>query len=811
MKMKYSLPAIIFLAASLAFSSCDIIDDGGDTPASPASSLFVSKSPIEPGDICPNGGVQIDMGFDNNGNNVLDAEEITNTEYVCNGEDGQDSNAHPFVVYMRPAHHDDDVAPDSVISVVFNTDMDPDTINDTTFTVVDELGNPASGTITYNNCVAFFTPTEPLTGINYTVTLSSDIANTQGVEMGYDHIIVFSTYRNLTLEINSLVENPTAEDLIPITFTFNKNVIEFSESNVDVINGSINNFVKISASEYSADLIPQSNGEIVVSVPAGAVFDFEGNESLAAEFIIYYDITPPAEIPISITRAGAGSITLEWTEPAEPDFDHVIITWEPGGTTGIIVPAGTTSMQIDSLTNGTTYVFNIITVDVLGNESGEQQVSMELPEISAPVHMAIVPEDAPNFIAAITNPSNSSHHFVLGIDIDLSAYSSGEGWTPIPALAGCFQGNGHIIRNITINRPNAYAAFIAGLMPTGVISNLRLVNVNIIGGGSYTYIGTLVGTNQGTIIDCSVTGTIATSSNLVIGGLCGNNSGIITDSHAGVTVTATYDGHYYAGGFVGSNSGEIFDSYATGTVTGVQSAGGFIGQNNTGSSVTGCHATGTVYGTRATGGFIGSNFGDMTDCYSGGSVYGTVDVAGSKDAIGGLAGKSDGNVINCHATGAVTGSGFGTGGLIGYASTVVSCCYATGSVSGVNATGGLIGCTPTGGNTCTVSDSYARGNVTGTGNYTGGLIGSNGNNCSILRCYETGTVTGSTSTGGLVGYMYGAYTLTSCYYNNANKNNGYGTAMTLANMRLQATYSGWNFTAVWAISTSLNGGYPYLR
>lgn len=54
---------LLFFGITL-FSTCDIIDEE-DPPADvPPLSLFVSKPPIEPGgEICPNGGVQIDKAL----------------------------------------------------------------------------------------------------------------------------------------------------------------------------------------------------------------------------------------------------------------------------------------------------------------------------------------------------------------------------------------------------------------------------------------------------------------------------------------------------------------------------------------------------------------------------------------------------------------------------------------------------------------------------------------------------------------------------------------------------------------------------
>ncbi|MCP4130957.1 MAG: hypothetical protein GY754_08245 [bacterium] len=66
--------------AALTFSaftiSCDNIDPETELPADNTH--------------CPNGGVSIDSGIDENGDGVLDPDEVDNTDYVCNGEDGAD-------------------------------------------------------------------------------------------------------------------------------------------------------------------------------------------------------------------------------------------------------------------------------------------------------------------------------------------------------------------------------------------------------------------------------------------------------------------------------------------------------------------------------------------------------------------------------------------------------------------------------------------------------------------------------------------------------------------------------------------------
>ena len=50
---------------------------------------MISTSEEPAGDNCENGGVAISYGVDDNSDGVLDADEVDNTEYICDGADGQ--------------------------------------------------------------------------------------------------------------------------------------------------------------------------------------------------------------------------------------------------------------------------------------------------------------------------------------------------------------------------------------------------------------------------------------------------------------------------------------------------------------------------------------------------------------------------------------------------------------------------------------------------------------------------------------------------------------------------------------------------
>ena len=57
----------------------------GDT-GDPGATALAETTAEPPGANCANGGLRVAVGIDTNGNGMLDATEVTNTSYVCNGE-----------------------------------------------------------------------------------------------------------------------------------------------------------------------------------------------------------------------------------------------------------------------------------------------------------------------------------------------------------------------------------------------------------------------------------------------------------------------------------------------------------------------------------------------------------------------------------------------------------------------------------------------------------------------------------------------------------------------------------------------------
>jgi hypothetical protein len=149
----------------------------------------------------------------------------------------------------------------------------------------------------------------------------------------------------------------------------------------------------------------------------------------------------------------------------------------------------------------------------------------------------------------------------------------------------------------------------------------------------------------------------------------------------------------------------------------------------------------------------------------------------------------------------------------------ISNCYATGSVAGgdqldgdvAGGLGGLCGGNLEG----SISNSYATGSITG-GVYSsslGGLCGWNAG--TISNCYAIGSVTGGDGfdyLGGLCGENLLGGMTSDCYFLDiAGPDNGIGTPLTDAQMKLQESYVSWDFTTpVWKMVRE-NEDYPRLN
>jgi len=245
--------------------------------------------------------------------------------------------------------------------------------------------------------------------------------------------------------------------------------------------------------------------------------------------------------------------------------------------------------------------------------------------------------------------NNLSGSFILMNDIDLTAWGN---WVPIDgAFTGVLNGNGHVIRNMTINQtiPNASGLFLVGLFArmNGSVQNLGIE------GGSITvdasspnpvHVGVIAGEmfNGHGVINSYSTVPVHVSVNLsnevTVGGLVGRAAG---NSGAGfensfnegnIIVNATNPSFWlssvHVGGIAGTSSQPIRRSFNTGnvTATGYRNviAGGLVGESFFGRVIENCFNQGIIEaiaqeGTADAGGIAGAN-AVISNTYNTGAV-----------------------------------------------------------------------------------------------------------------------------------------------------------------------------------------------
>lgn len=197
--------------------------------------------------------------------------------------------------------------------------------------------------------------------------------------------------------------------------------------------------------------------------------------------------------------------------------------------------------------------------------------------------------------------------------------------------------------------------------------------------------------------------------------------------------------------------------------------------------------------------------------------------ADSFSVVGAVVGRNKGAVLNCYNTGSVAATGSvgqgQAGGIAGYnISGVISGCYNSGIVSSNYTAGGVAGVNSAFSGTSVVENCYNIGtisaNTTPSVAYIGGVVGSNYQ--AVSNCYNIGIVSSPDCAGGITGNNAGDAAITNCYYlDTADNGTGYddnGThKYTAEQLKLQTTYSGFDFENVWTMDGNGDYKYPELR
>lgn len=245
-----------------------------------------------------------------------------------------------------------------------------------------------------------------------------------------------------------------------------------------------------------------------------------------------------------------------------------------------------------------------------------------------------------------------SFSFDLTVSLEADLDLGGAEFGGVPVFCGTFLGNGHSIRGLVLKSAGSAQGLFRYLTKTALVEALHIEGL-VVPEGSAARIGSLAGSNEGTVRDCSFTGTVSGSEH--IGGLVGINSvsGIIEDCAAEGHVS----GNHFVGGIAGTNSGVIRNCKNDALVNTTEKQNRVQLTDITLESLTASEASNTVTDI---GGIAGHSTGVIRSCVNRGDV-------GYRHMgynIGGIAGTQSGYIVDSVNFGPVMGRKE-VGGIVG--------------------------------------------------------------------------------------------------------------------------------------------------
>ena len=371
--------------------------------------------------------------------------------------------------------------------------------------------------------------------------------------------------------------------------------------------------------------------------------DFEGSDLIVADGqkVTYGSPTlrfthRTARVTIVLTDYTEGLASVQLTGlSTEGDNPDIIVPYDKGSNTYIAlvapqsVAAGTTFITC-TFTNGKTFVYKMKNATDW-QAGGEYTYTVSLAAakdlgytIESNGSYTVTSADGLMNIAKLVNGGKSDINITLDKDIDLT----GKEWTPIGTgysnkYTGTFDGGGHTIKGLTVTTNDQFVGLFGSIGYAGTVKNVMMEDVQITSNRSSGFAGGVAGYSDGTIENCSVSGSV--SGTVYVGGVVGVQiGGSITGCSSSATVKGTVD----VGGVAGqtNSSATLTACYATGNVTieinpKKNIAGGSLVGMNAGSSLLACYATGNVTSTGSStgymhiGGFLGNNYTTVTACY----------------------------------------------------------------------------------------------------------------------------------------------------------------------------------------------------
>ena len=330
-----------------------------------------------------------------------------------------------------------------------------------------------------------------------------------------------------------------------------------------------------------------------------------------------------------------------WQDVASYDFSLVDQTYEDG-----------------TLTN----TYGISTPEQLaGVFSIDEYTQQNIDKDNAVYADNITSIDSPNDVKQINN------EYVLLNDVNMSRRS----WTPTANFTGTFNGNYHVIQNLSITSSSyAYLGMVQRL--SGTIKNLFLKNINV--------------TNNRNASSQGGAGSVA--------GECYGDIKNVTVLSGSITGPQYYkNDDRKTGGLTGAltSGGQITNCVNYAFVGRSKFSGGIVGIQYSGTTIQFCYNYGSISnGTNdwpRAGGICGESYGTIKLCVNYGIVTSTTTPEGGGDVrAGGIVGYTTQSIDQCANFGRVRAGSSSTdktyvGGIAGYSEAQIKNCYNMGNVS----------------------------------------------------------------------------------------------------------------------------------
>lgn len=268
-----------------------------------------------------------------------------------------------------------------------------------------------------------------------------------------------------------------------------------------------------------------------------------------------------------------------------------------------------------------------------------------LPAYAAPDEQAVTISTVAEFKDFAKNCSldtwSQGKTVTLAADLNLE----GSGFTPVPTFGGTFRGEGHTISGLSLSAAGSYQGLFRYVQRYGTVQDLNVAGT-VAPAGTQSYAGGIVGSNSGTLLNCTFDGTVNGKS--YVGGIAGINE--TSGTLFGCTVRGSVRGEHYTGGIAGANRGTL-SSCTNSSEVNTASFDPKISLDELQIDLEDLNNTENVNTTTDTGGIAGYSEGFIQTCTN----DGTVGYPHIGYNVGGVVGRSAGYMENAKNNGTIHG------------------------------------------------------------------------------------------------------------------------------------------------------------